>query len=239
MWIKRDKRHDVEPRSRGTLYRARERLPWPADRDFRILSIDGGGIRGILPLAFMARLERAYLGGGSIADCFDLSSAPPPAASSPSGLEQGLRPGSSSISTWSVEGKCFPITDGPPASSSVQAVSSLNRCDRRLLDRLIEDILGERRIWESRVRLCIPAAETRYFEPFIFKTPHHPDYRIDWQEPMALAARTTSAAPAFFAPVRNGGYEFVDGGIWANNPTMVGIADALACFDVRRERSTC
>jgi Patatin-like phospholipase len=82
----------------------------------------------------------------------------------------------------------------------------------------------------------VSAAETRRFEPFIFKTPHHPDYRLDWKQPMALAAKTTSAAPSFFTPVHGDGYEFVDGGIWANNPIMIGVADALACFDLRRER---
>ena len=63
---------NFNPRSGGTLFKTRERLGWPADRDFRILSIDGGGIRGILPLAVMAQLEREHLGGASIASCFDL-----------------------------------------------------------------------------------------------------------------------------------------------------------------------
>src|SRR4051812_15319586 len=54
---------------------------------------------------------------------------------------------------------------------------------------------------------------------------------------MAHVAATTSAAPTYFCPVqRPDGYEFVDGGVWANNPIMVGIADALACFDLRREQ---
>jgi hypothetical protein len=45
----------------------------------------------------------------------------------------------------------------------------------------------------------------------------------------------TSAAPSFYPPVEGReGYEFVDGGIWANNPIMVGVADALACFEVTR-----
>lgn len=111
-----------------------------------------------------------------------------------------------------------------------------NRCDSRRLERLIDDVLGGRQIWESRIRLCVPAAETRHFEPFIFKTPHHPDYKLDWKQLMSLAAKTTSAAPTFFTPVEGGGYEFVDGGIWANNPVMIGVADALACFDLRREQ---
>ena len=35
----------------------RERLPWPKDQPFRILSIDGGGIKGIYPAAVLAQLE--------------------------------------------------------------------------------------------------------------------------------------------------------------------------------------
>ncbi len=27
-------------------------------------------------------------------------------------------------------------------------------------------------------------------------------------------------------------YRFVDGGVWANNPIMIGLVDALACFDI-------
>jgi hypothetical protein len=236
MWLKPDNRNIPAPRSRGTLYRARQRLPWPADRDFRILAIDGGGIRGILPLALLARLERTHLGGGSVADCFDLV-----VGTSTGGIiALGLGAGLTAVQLFDLYmdrgGEVFPDHNWSVRRLLGARGILFNRCNRRRLDRLIEDILGERHIWESRVRLCIPAAETRHFEPFIFKTPHHPDYRLDWKEPMALAAKTTSAAPTFFAPVGNGGYEFVDGGIWANNPTMVGVADALACFHVPREQ---
>ena len=60
------------PRSAGTINHRRIPLPWPQSADFRILSIDGGGIRGIFPAAFLAGLERRYLGGASVADYFDL-----------------------------------------------------------------------------------------------------------------------------------------------------------------------
>jgi patatin-like phospholipase/acyl hydrolase len=112
-----------------------------------------------------------------------------------------------------------------------------NRCDTAALHRLIDQVVGDQALWQSSKRLCIPAAETRHFEPFLFKTPHHPDYRLDWKEPMAHVAKTTSAAPAHFRPViSESGHEFIDGGVWANNPIMLAVADALACFDIRREQ---
>src|SRR6266481_2348188 len=61
-----------EPRSAGAIPQRRIPQAWPKDRRFRILSIDGGGIRGIFPAAILAELERRYAGGDSIASRFDL-----------------------------------------------------------------------------------------------------------------------------------------------------------------------
>src|SRR5216684_6483530 len=59
-------------RSDGTLQKRRTRLPWPVDRPFRILSIDGGGICGILPASILAEFETRFLNGGSVAHYFDM-----------------------------------------------------------------------------------------------------------------------------------------------------------------------
>src|SRR5439155_5084813 len=61
-----------DPRSAGAIARRRVPQAWPKDRRFRILSIDGGGIRGNFPAAVLAGLERHYTGGSSIASYFDL-----------------------------------------------------------------------------------------------------------------------------------------------------------------------
>ena len=58
-------------RSHGTIFHRREQLDWPLD-DFRVLSIDGGGIKGILPAAVLAECERRFLKGGSAASYFDM-----------------------------------------------------------------------------------------------------------------------------------------------------------------------
>src|SRR5258708_1694631 len=61
-----------DPRSAGAIPQRRVPQAWPKDGRFRILSIDGGGIRGIFPAAVLAGLEREFTGGRSIAPYFDL-----------------------------------------------------------------------------------------------------------------------------------------------------------------------
>lgn len=228
---------DLVPRAAGTNYGRRVRQSWPADRDFRILSIDGGGIRGILPLAALARLERDWLQGCSIARYFDMVAGTSTGGIVALGLACGLT-AQQLLELYVKRGvEIFPRLNWLQRKLKGASQYVLNRCDTDALYAMIDEIVGPRQLWESQVRLCIPSAGTRHFEPFIFKTPHHPDYRKDWSLAMAEIAKATSAAPAHFRPVvREDGHEFVDGGIWANNPVMIAVADALACFDVKREQ---
>ena len=228
---------EIVPRSAGTNFGRRVRQDWPSGRDFRVLSIDGGGIRGILPLAALARLERDWLQGESIANYFDLIAGTSTGGIIALGFASGLT-AQQILEIYIGRGKeVF-----PPLSLFQRAVKGttqyvINRCESSALYKLIDDVVGDHHLWQSKFRLCIPAAETRHFEPYIFKTPHHPEYRKDWSQIMAHIAKTTSAAPAHFKPVvSNLGYEFIDGGVWANNPVMVAIADALSCFNIRREQ---
>ncbi len=59
-------------RSDGTIQQLRVQQPWSPDRPFRILSIDGGGICGILPASMLAEIEGRFLGGKSVASHFDM-----------------------------------------------------------------------------------------------------------------------------------------------------------------------
>lgn len=53
---------------------------------------------------------------------------------------------------------------------------------------------------------------------------------------MSKVAIATSAAPTFFQPLRDSGYTFIDGGLFANDPIMIGLVDALSCFCVPRDQ---
>mgnify|MGYP001174160338 CR=1 FL=1 len=108
--------------------------------------------------------------------------------------------------------------------------------DRDALSRLLEQALGDRLFGESCTRLCIPAFEGRHSEVFVFKTPHHADYKTDRFERMTTVGLATSAAPTYFRPLEHGGYTLVDGGVWANNPIMLAVIEAMTCYDVRRDQ---
>ncbi|MCY4055826.1 MAG: patatin-like phospholipase family protein, partial [Cyanobacteria bacterium MAG CAR4_bin_6] len=62
----------VSRRSDGARQSLRETQPWPKDQPFKILSIDGGGILGLLPCLVLAEFEKNFLGGESIGKYFDM-----------------------------------------------------------------------------------------------------------------------------------------------------------------------
>ena len=111
-----------------------------------------------------------------------------------------------------------------------------NRYDRQPLDDLLHQTLGDKRLRDSRYRLLIPATEAKRGDPAVYKTPHHPGYFLDGDKPMYEVAAATSAAPTYLKPVIQDGYVLLDGGVWANNPTMMGLVEALTCFTVQREQ---
>lgn len=223
-------------RSAGALIRRRVPQPWPEAQEFRILAIDGGGIKGIFPAAFLAGLEKRFLGESSIARYFDLIAGTSTGGIIALGLGAGL---------MAAELRDLYISRGleifPPQRWLGRLLGKLRQCfryryGRDALARVLDETFGQKTFGESKSRLCIPSFDGRHSEVYIFKTPHHPDYELDGREQMRKVAAATSAAPTFFRPLEDGGYAFVDGGVWCNNPIMVGLVDALACFAVPRER---
>lgn len=108
--------------------------------------------------------------------------------------------------------------------------------DREALARLLGETLGDRLFGSASTRLCIPAFEGRQSEVFVFKTPHHADYKTDRFERMTTVGLATSAAPTYFRPLEHGGYTLVDGGVWANNPIMLAVIEAMTCYDITRDQ---
>ena len=221
-------------RSDTILQTRREPLSWPDNVTFRILSIDGGGIKGIFPAQVLTYLEDDCLGGQPIGDYFDLIAGTSTGGILALGLGAGLT-ARSLLDLYVNEGhRVFPPKQRLRGRRLFRRLSR-NRYDRDALDGLLSQILGAKTLRESKYRLLIPATEAKHGDPAVYKTPHHPGYFLDGDKPLAEVAAATSAAPTYLKPVVQDGYILLDGGIWANNPTMMALVEALTCFTVQRE----
>ncbi len=110
------------------------------------------------------------------------------------------------------------------------------RYERDAVERLLTEKLQGKLFGESLNRLIVPSFDGKNSEVFVYKTPHHVDYKFDRFEKMVNVGLATSAAPTFFRPFPNGGYQLVDGGVWANNPIMLAVIEAMICFTVQPEQ---
>jgi predicted acylesterase/phospholipase RssA len=88
-----------------------------------------------------------------------------------------------------------------------------------------------------RSRLVMPAVDLVKGETLVIKTPHRPNLWVRRHWSVTEAVLATTAAPTFFphAHVKNKGdtdddakaTAFVDGGLWANNPSLVAVTEAI------------
>ena len=221
-------------RSADILPRRRERLDWQSDQPFRILSMDGGGIRGIFPAAVLSDLEHRYLDGDSVVEYFDLITGTSTGGILALGLAAGMT-ASELLRLYRDRGQeVF-----PPQRRTLRKLLQWFKTgyNRDVLDRILEEVLGERKLRDSLVRLCIPSLDWKYGDVYVFKTPHHPDFKKDGDEPMTKVAAATAAAPTYFRPVQDG-YILADGGVWSNNPIMIGLIEALSSFKTQRSDIT-
>jgi patatin-like phospholipase/acyl hydrolase len=217
----------------------RKSWPWPAGKPFRILSIDGGGIRGILPASILTKLEERYLPGESVGDYFDLITGTSTGGIIALALSLGLT-ARTILDIYMQHGaEVFPAFDFDPLKirSGLRFIRGLRHhtYDPDKLLRQLEKVFGTTLLGDAKRRLCIPTFDG-FTEVNIFKTPHHEDYKRDWLEQMVTAAMATAAAPTYFPVYKDRGRFFADGGVWANNPVMIGLVDALACHQMERRQ---
>lgn len=196
---------------------------------FQILSLDGGGIKGIFSAAVLAAIEEDL--NVNVVEHFDLIVGTSTGGIIALGLGMGMRP-KGIVDFYSMKGP------------KIFRDRCRNRCllhwfrrkypQTALRDSLrAPEVLGEKKLGESKKRLVIPSYNLGEDDVYLFKTPHHERLRRDWKVPAWQVALATSAAPTYFPASRHIDHlRHVDGGVWANNPSMVGIVEAVSVLNV-------
>jgi uncharacterized protein len=188
----------------------------------RILSIDGGGIMGVFPAAFLATIEETT--GKSIIDHFDLIVGTSTGGIIALGLGLGLS-AREILEIYEELGDS--VFGGIPLLKSISHWL-FSKHSQTKLELALEKIFQQRKLGESKIRLVIPSMNIDTGEIHLFKTSHHSTLQIDYKKDAVEIALATSAAPSFFPTyISSNGLAMVDGGMWANNPTFIGIVEAI------------
>jgi patatin-like phospholipase/acyl hydrolase len=190
----------------------------------RILAIDGGGIRGLIPAIVLTELERRS--GRRVFEMFDLI-----AGTSTGGIlacalcAPDPLPASEVVKLYEDQG---PDIFSRSLFQRIRSADGLldEKYDDAALDGALERFLGEKLLSESKPDLIVPSYDTNEPGPYFFKTTDAKTSAAD-DFPLSLVARATSAAPTYFEPVASGTKALVDGGVFAANPAMCALAEAL------------
>lgn len=202
----------------------------------RILSIDGGGIRGVVPSLWLAHLEQGLAAhhAGPVAEQFDLLVGNSTGALVVAGLAAGKRPAELAHLYEEASRAIFPDTPKRVMSRARRIASqglSAPKFDGRGLDRVLHLVFGEMTLGQLQRPVMLLAFDTIARAPVFFRSyaPEHRDVPV-WE-----ALRGSAAAPGYFPahPMRIGERELavIDGGVVANNPALCAIAEALRFDD--------
>lgn len=207
---------------------------------FRILCIDGGGIRGIIPAVILAEIERQT--GRRIYELFDLI-----AGTSTGGIlalalvkpDQERRPEYTAedvIGLYETQGRRI------FSRSLLHRVVSLDGLANKKyqsgpVEKVFEKFFGDVLLSEALTPVMITSFDVQSRDAFFFRSyraekPTRKKFEYDYL--MRNVARATSAAPTYFEPelIEKGdkSYALVDGGVFANNPSMCALVDAMREF---------
>ncbi|HLI12599.1 MAG TPA: patatin-like phospholipase family protein [Alphaproteobacteria bacterium] len=217
------------------------RLPFfrpRATRPVRILSIDGGGIRGLIPAMVLADIERRT--GRPISELFDLI------AGTSSGGLIALALASPGIGGKS---RCAAYdlvrlyeTEGSRVFSrtmwhAIRAVGNLveGKYPTTGIEGVLEQYFGELKLSDALVDVMIAAYEIERRRPYFFKSWHARER--DAQDFLSRdVLRAATAAPTFFEPARihaldgRGDYALIDGAVYLFNPALSAFAEARVLY---------
>lgn len=198
------------------------------EKPFKILCIDGGGIKGLFSAQVLAEFEEAF--GTTTSEHFDLVCGTSTGGIIALGVAGGI-PMKEVVKFYENFGpeifsqrwKIGKI--GELFYTIKQAVFSSKYSDKSLRKSLGK-VFGTRKIASSQNLLCIPAFNITTSKPRIFKRDYQ-HMNQDANKTFLEVALATSAAPTYFPIQEIDSVQYVDGGIYANNPVMVGLTEAV------------
>ena len=203
------------------------------EKPFKILSIDGGGIKGLFSAEILSAIETHYR--KPISKYFDLICGTSTGGLIALALSVNV-PAQELVKFYRNEGqKIFPHTTKiSRAFAYARQLLFKSKYSNQRLKEALRQVLGENKMCNANNLLCIPSYNLTSGRPTVFKSPFVEDKKNRWCNDENLSmidvALATSAAPTYFPVHEIDGKYYTDGGVWANNPTLCGLTEAVRHF---------
>jgi uncharacterized protein len=219
---------------------------------FRILSIDGGGLRGIIPVLILRHIE--YITGRKIIDCFDLFAGTSTGGLISAGLTvRGENPFSPKhtvedlVNVYTKRGgEIFPVKNRLHKWYRSRPWSYLFRPQFKAdgLQKVLEDLLTGTDGKPLKMSDClkpvfIPAYDLVTNSPVFFKGRHVFNEKEENKDANLIdVCRATSAGPTYlpsynfkfphkYGRIKTSKVTAIDGGVFMNNPAMGALVEIL------------
>jgi uncharacterized protein len=205
----------------------------------KILSIDGGGIRGVIPARILAEIEKRT--NKRISELFDLIAGTSTGGIIGLALTKPDRYGKAEyearnlIELYERNGH---LIFSRSLWKKFRSVGNLidEKYPANHIEEILDDYFGDTKLKDSLTNVLITSYEIERRYPFFFKSHKAKNNELrDFL--MKEAARATSAAPTYFEPYKIktddpsvGYYALIDGGVYANNPAMCAYVEAQTMF---------
>lgn len=214
-----------------------------AKKKFRILSIDGGGIRGLIPAKVLMELERELHKtepGKKLYEHFDLICGTSTGAILAIAIALGI-PASDLVEFYKENARViFPKWYFKVVPSKARAfITSIysNKVLHKKLEKIYTGANGGTAplLNDLKTNVCIPVFNGNDGQINVLKTRHHDEYIRDYKLPAHEVALSSASAPVYFPPHSfsfsnefgsGKNVNMIDGGIFANNPSLIGILEA-------------
>ncbi len=196
------------------------------DKFFKILSLDGGGVRGIFSARVLDLINKKL--DIDIYNTFDLV-----VGTSTGSVVAAAVATKYNLSKLVKDYDCCATKIFKKRFSLCGLLKS--KYDAKVLENLLRDSFGETTLGNIKKPLIINATNVSTGKVHVFKSSYQKDrrngdYFRDREVPLYKAVLASCAAPVYFDPVDIEGDLVCDGGLWANNPAVVGYVDAISNF---------
>ena len=199
---------------------------------FKILAVDGGGIRGVVPAHIIQLMHSKF--GIIPAKHFDLIAGTSTGAIIAAALACEIEP-PKIVALYREHGaRIFSKKKSWWPSFAKQAVHSLY--DQDELSKLLLEVFGDRKLGDLKKPLLLPSTNVGEGCVHVFKSGYSTKFIRDRDVLIREAVLASCAAPTYFDPKKVDVYLLADGGLWANNPALTASIEAIHRMQIKVER---